>query len=277
MAPHPCVDETQKFRRILEMIIGYRMKPSIIILIVGLYAVVLSCASRPPAIDVPDDDNKYLLSRLDHDVHLRPTLSAPVIGEIRSYENEPIKVLGYTHVPDDRIDEGRYWWQTEYNGQIGYIRTVAYDDFLHLPRGFPPEFDPLAGYQGETPLITGVRPSEPDSADGVDIQIGVINLREGETIRYLRFVVQPYNAVGDQVEGEIHGRDKAKLELTGPIEPDGAELWIHFGNIFYNATIACVELVNLEIEYMDESVEEYDKTELSDFFHVDTDNTCRVQ
>jgi hypothetical protein len=103
-----------------------------------------------------------------------------------------------------------------------------------------------------TPItVLGVAPREPNSAAGVDMDIVVRNTDPRRAIKYMYFTVTPYNAVGDVVRSSIGGETAKRLQVTGPIEPDGKFEWRHWNPVWYNSSITCVVLNSVSITFMD--------------------------
>lgn len=69
--------------------------------------------------------------------------------------------------------------------------------------------------------IGGVVVDDINSADGVSIQILWRN-ESDKDIKYLRFSVTPYNAVGDKVSSSIGGRSTISCKITGPLPPSAS-------------------------------------------------------
>lgn len=120
----------------------------------------------------------------------------------------------------------------------------------------------LAFFRGRArppgPLLIGVlSPDEPNSAGGVDVDFAVKNLDPRRTIKYLTLTVVPYNAVGDAVRSRIDGKSAATLRFTGPLAPGTTESYAGWSTVWYNATISCIALRRMEVEYMDGSRHTY--------------------
>ena len=96
--------------------------------------------------------------------------------------------------------------------------------------------------------------SGPDSAGGVGVQISIKNDSE-KTIKYVRFKVIPYNAVNDVVSSSIGGVTDKWLKITGPIHPGARYNRAQWESLWYNYSIARVEILEIHIEYMDGSME----------------------
>lgn len=69
--------------------------------------------------------------------------------------------------------------------------------------------------------INDVVVSAPNSANGVDLVIYYKNLSEKE-IKYITFVVTPYNAVNDPVTDEITSDSSLNFRITGPVSKLGS-------------------------------------------------------
>lgn len=103
--------------------------------------------------------------------------------------------------------------------------------------------------------------SEPNSADGVDCRIGINNYYS-DSIKYVTFTVQAYNAVNDPAEDEISGESIKKLRAVGPIEKSDELATYLFETVWYNSTIKHVKLIGVKVEYMNGDV--FDITDESD-------------
>ena len=111
------------------------------------------------------------------------------------------------------------------------------------------------GHMGYSPGASGdVWMSGANSAGGVSVRITFQNDTQ-KTIKYVYFDVVPYNAVKDAQRCTISGKTKAELSFTGPIEPGAVCRNIYWENIWYNRTITTLDLVMVEVLYMDGSSE----------------------
>ena len=114
--------------------------------------------------------------------------------------------------------------------------------------------------------IDGVWTSEPDFLGGVKLYINFTNMSEN-TIKYITFGIQLYNAVGDivkcQLTGSIPG-DTYGCHYTGPCEKgDGLSgTDVYYGK-YYNSSIDHAKLVSVDIEYMDGSTVSIDGDEIN--------------
>ncbi len=75
----------------------------------------------------------------------------------------------------------------------------------------------------------------------------------GQAIKYCIISCVPVNAVGDIVACTMTNAIERRLEITGPINP-GSDVY-GFKNVWYNPTIAKVNITKVEILYMDGSSE----------------------
>lgn len=102
--------------------------------------------------------------------------------------------------------------------------------------------------------------STPNSAGGVSVRILFSN-RCSTPIKYIVFVLVPYNNVGDTVTCTISRKSEARARATGPYEynkyyrPEWENLW-------YHPCITSAKLTRVEIEYMDGSKKEIDGSEI---------------
>jgi len=133
--------------------------------------------------------------------------------------------------------------------QIGFERKMAYTDSVKLNSNIPI-------------LITRIDRSQPNSAGGVDLKIGMVVFSE-KTIKYIRFTVDAYNKVQDKVRCEILRSSQRIALLTGPYKKGfSTERPFTWENMFYNNTIDCFKLVHVEIEYMDGSIETFSEPDI---------------
>lgn len=89
-----------------------------------------------------------------------------------------------------------------------------------------------------------------NSADGVSFYVNLLNNSKSRTIKYIRFYIAPFNPVGDMVKGDVQDRSEKTVRAVGPIKPDN-DAHYEFDNVWYNATIECVEIRRVDVEYMD--------------------------
>lgn|GEM_PF-6589504 len=111
--------------------------------------------------------------------------------------------------------------------------------------------------------IDAIYPSKPNSVGGVNLYITWSNLSE-KTIKYITFYIQPINTVDDVVKCDLRGHSEFRGVSTGPFATgDGKSADTYYWeNSWYNNTIYYVELLKIEIEYMDGTKETITKNEL---------------
>jgi hypothetical protein len=100
-------------------------------------------------------------------------------------------------------------------------------------------------------FISLIYASEPNSAGGVNVNIGFNPFNVIKEIKYARFQVTPFNQVGDSVYCTISKKSSTILSLTGPISSKDIEILINWENCWYNKTITCIALRKISLEYMD--------------------------
>jgi hypothetical protein len=130
-------------------------------------------------------------------------------------------------------------------------------------------------------LITRLQRTSPNSAGGVDVRVNYANT-SGKRFKYVVFTVKPFNAVGDLVSSDIGSKVFARLNDTGPIKT--RENWDYHGgqdgglwaNVWYNNSISCIELVGVEITYMDGDKISFDKDGISSILVSSISNSCEV-
>ncbi|MFT6459407.1 MAG: hypothetical protein ACJAR5_002972 [Pseudophaeobacter arcticus] len=140
---------------------------------------------------------------------------------------------------------------------------------------FTPEYEAVA-QAGHPIVVTNLYASPPNSAGGVDVTIYSKNV-SAKRIKYIRYTVEPYNAVGDKQTGTISRRSAAKLRDVGPIEPSKFEggTW---ENSWYNNSITCIRLSKVQIEFMDGLKRTYSgQDSVRRIVRSDISNSCRVQ
>lgn len=109
-------------------------------------------------------------------------------------------------------------------------------------------------------MIVGVISYLPNAAGGVDVHI-LKRYTNNKSIKYIRYEVEPYNAVGDKVFSSIGNKGITWLKETGPVPPTETYPMIvdmsTFGTVWYNHSLSCMELLTVEVEYMDGDIERY--------------------
>ncbi|MBQ5318457.1 MAG: hypothetical protein J6K17_05145 [Oscillospiraceae bacterium] len=107
-----------------------------------------------------------------------------------------------------------------------------------------------------TIAIYVVQISDINSVGGADVKIAWESKSE-ETINYITFTVECYNAVGDLISCDITGDTTKNLKITGPIHKGGGNHLIignkmqgsEWGEVWYNNTALKVEITKVKIEY----------------------------
>ncbi len=109
-----------------------------------------------------------------------------------------------------------------------------------------------AARDADKPIVLSMSAHLPNSAGGVSVGFAYHNV-SSKAMKYMRILFRPRNAVNDIVASRIGDRTVVTGEVTGPIEP-GAEVYGRvFENAWYNSTIKCVELVEVQVDFMDGS------------------------
>ncbi|ADK14743.1 Tetratricopeptide repeat protein [Clostridium ljungdahlii DSM 13528] len=110
--------------------------------------------------------------------------------------------------------------------------------------------------------VTSIYTSEPNTASGVDLHIVWTNT-SNKVVKYAKFEVVPYNAVGDPQECTIRHEPSFKGQATGPINPGQTwgyeKLW---ENAWYNSTIVKAQINQIDITYMDGTTATLDKDQV---------------
>ena len=99
-------------------------------------------------------------------------------------------------------------------------------------------------------------------ANGAGVSHKYFNATD-KVMKYITFTYVPYNSVGDQVSCTISGKAVASGKLTGPIEPYHED-YLKWESLWYNPTVSKVELVQVQIDYMDGSQETIDGKDIVD-------------
>lgn len=124
-------------------------------------------------------------------------------------------------------------------------------------------------------LITGSETMRPNSAGGVNVSLSAINL-SSNTIKYITFTVNSYNAVGDVVDGEVNNNSIARLQDTGPIAFMG-KMSGEWSTVWYNSTITCMEISHIKIEYLNgKSITIASENKINDLLRYDVQNNCSI-
>ena len=110
--------------------------------------------------------------------------------------------------------------------------------------------------QGFPVVITRIVKDGPDFVGGVGVRIFWQNISDKE-IKYVVFILVPYNRVNDQVRCTITGDFSKRLLSTGPFKPNkiSINMW---EAPWYNSSIDHFEIVGLEVTYMDNSIQKFD-------------------
>jgi hypothetical protein len=93
---------------------------------------------------------------------------------------------------------------------------------------------------------------EKNSAGGVSPGLGVVNISDSKTVKYLRVTWKLFNPVGDPTQGQNSGRSTFETRLVGPIEPEESG-YSEFDNAWYSEVGSCVEIRRIEVEHIDGS------------------------
>ena len=219
---------------------------------------------------IPDTVNTYLLVSNQIDVHVRPNVNSPVIRTIRASRNYP-----RVYLVEGSIGQ---WvlitWTNRDERHYGYVLKRSFDAVI--VNNDPVELELTSGNTSNNVVITGVYPTAPNSADGVDIKIGYINTQNSQTLKYFIFEVVPFNRVGDVVVDTIRSRSSARLRATGPFSANGQERWSTWPTVFYNRSLSCIELRSITLVYADDSIVVIDGDDVDLVLHDEAVNTCEV-
>lgn len=84
------------------------------------------------------------------------------------------------------------------------------------------------------------------------MEVDAINA-SSKTVKYLRYTLRAFNAVGDPVRGDIRRRNSVDVRETGPIPPGGKTAPGVWENSWYNYSIVCARLSKVTVIFMDNS------------------------
>src|SRR2546430_1544884 len=90
--------------------------------------------------------------------------------------------------------------------------------------------------------IERLRSDLPNSVGGVDVLLTWSNLSPTKTVKYATFMLAPFNRVDDAVASEIGGTVLQSVRVVGPIPPGQKSDELRWKNVWYNSTIARVQL-----------------------------------
>lgn len=91
-----------------------------------------------------------------------------------------------------------------------------------------------------------------NSADGISMVLGMVNISQSKTVKYARITWKLYNSVGDPTLGENSGRATAQTRLVGPLKP-GESGYTEFKNVWYSPVGTCAEIRGIHVEHIDGS------------------------
>lgn len=119
----------------------------------------------------------------------------------------------------------------------------------------------------------------PDYAGGIGARMSFSNVGD-KAIKYLRFTAAPYNRVGDLQKSDIGGHSEYVLEVQGPLEPGqsrGSEFfgYVRWERLWYNRSIVCLELVRMELIFMDDTTRTFGKPVIDRMMNRGVRNYCR--
>ena len=123
-------------------------------------------------------------------------------------------------------------------------------------------------------IIWSATPSSPNSAGGVDLDIKFTNT-SFETIKYINYTVRAYNSVGDPAGGEIRSSSYRNLNDTGPHRAGDTDE-SHWGTLYYNWSIECVQVTKASIEFMNGKKKTYSGKSLEKLFGPTYVKSCKV-
>ena len=96
-----------------------------------------------------------------------------------------------------------------------------------------------------------------NSVGGISVEITFINPTRN-TYKYVNMMFSAHNAVGDAVSSSIGGAMRRGTQSIGPFPFGGGESNSRYGPLWYNSSITCIVLQQVEIVRMDNSKEIFD-------------------
>jgi len=124
-------------------------------------------------------------------------------------------------------------------------------------------------------VITRISASSPNSAGGIDVDVDAVNVSD-RTIKYIRYTVELYNAVGDVVADEITGSSTRRLLDTGPYRPGDSAAWGSWPTVFYNYAGRCVIVLSMSVTFADDSTVTIQGADLEASMNSPGMNRCDV-
>lgn len=91
-----------------------------------------------------------------------------------------------------------------------------------------------------------------NSADGISIGLGLVNISRSKTIKYVKVTWKLFNSVGDPIPGKNAGSATKQTRLVGPLEPEESG-YTEFENVWYSPVATCAEIRKIEVEHIDGS------------------------
>ena len=89
---------------------------------------------------------------------------------------------------------------------------------------------------------------------GLEVEMDIKNVSD-KTIKYIYLDYSIKNAVGDELECDIQGKELPLLQITGPMEPNSSKA-VRWDPIFYSSQAAQVHINHITVEYMDGTKQE---------------------
>lgn len=187
------------------------------------------------------------------------------------------------------------YWRITDGTRVGYVRNLtadvfrngvklskykeqdlAFEELQHLWKA------QLAELVGDRKLVVlGAYPEGPNSAGGAQVNIVWRHLDPSKVVKYITFTVVPYNGVGDRVACTITGAGPRKLQATGPFDaiPLASATYGHqavFDVQWYNPSITCITVTQVDVQYMDGSSKTYIK-DLDSILSPEFQNNCTLR
>jgi hypothetical protein len=98
-------------------------------------------------------------------------------------------------------------------------------------------------------VVLATQTFEKNSAGGINIGLGLGNISDSKTIKYVTATWRLYNPVGDPVSKGLES-SRAETKLVGPLEP-GETGYTEFENVWYSNVGSCAVLEKLVVEHID--------------------------
>jgi hypothetical protein len=133
--------------------------------------------------------------------------------------------------------------------------NYAFADFIDIQTQ-------MALKAGAPILIISQNTITPNSAGGVDCYVQFINIST-KRMKYVDFVVVPYNRVDDVAYSEINNESEKTIQIVNYIRPNDY-YDASWANVWYNSTIEYMKITSVKVTYDDNTIQVIDNSEIID-------------